>query len=131
MSNIYLINYHIVANYQQSLEYFEHVSEQLPPGNQAAPPYSFCTTAICVCVCVCKGVHVMGKKMSINVYYTLTRIIWKKMKISSLTCYAILVENQTYQISLRMEQIAETGACNMELSGTSLTVPYCTLIGSC
>lgn len=125
VSNIYLINYHIVANYQQSLEYFQHVSEQLPPGNQAAPPYSFCTTAICVCVC--KGVHVMGKKMSINVYYTLT--IWQK--ISSLTCYAILVENQTYQISLRMGQIAETGACNMELSGTSLTVPYCTLIGSC
>ena len=50
MPNIYLINYHIVANYQQSLEYFQHVSEQLPPGNQAAPPYSFCTTAICVCV---------------------------------------------------------------------------------
>ena len=73
----------------------------------------------------------MGKKMSINVYYTLTRIIWKKMKTSSLTCYAILVENQTYQISLRMGQIAETGTCNIELSGASLTVPYCTLIGSC
>ena len=48
-----------------------------------------------------------------------------------MTCYAILVENHTYQMPLGMEQTAGTEACSVELNGTSLTVLYCTLIGSC
>ena len=36
-----LIKHHIVASYQQSLQCFQHVSEQLPHGKQEAPPHSF------------------------------------------------------------------------------------------
>ena len=42
------------------------------------------------------------------------------VQFSEMICYAILVENHTYQTFLGMRQTAETRACSVELNGHPL-----------